>query len=50
MYIEILFFILCFYYTLTFIENLHNEDKRVTKQAKYAAIVCLILAFIFLVV
>lgn len=39
--ISIVFIILCFYFTLSFIENLHKDDERITKQSKRAAIICL---------
>ncbi len=41
--ISIVFIILCFYFTLSFIENLHKDkdDERITKQSKTAAIICL---------
>ncbi|WP_082232787.1 hypothetical protein [Halobacillus massiliensis] len=39
------FVILCFYFTLTFIENVHNRgEERITKQSKAAAIICLVIA------
>ncbi|SET71346.1 hypothetical protein SAMN05216389_12243 [Oceanobacillus limi] len=44
--ISIVLIICCFYYTLTFIENLKGDDERVAKQSKVAAIVCLSLALI----
>ncbi|MFD2043016.1 hypothetical protein ACFSTA_01700 [Ornithinibacillus salinisoli] len=42
--ISILLIIFCFYFTLTFIEKLHEGDTRITKQSKLAAIICLGLA------
>ncbi|GEL77402.1 hypothetical protein TMU01_16370 [Tenuibacillus multivorans] len=44
--VSVLLTILCFYYTLTFIENLQKGDERVTNQSKMAAIICFALAFI----
>ncbi len=38
--------ILCFYFTLSFIESLRNGDKRIIKQSKIAAITCLTLALL----
>ena len=45
---SIVFIILSFYFTLSFIENLHLNDKRITKQSKRAAIICLGLALFIL--
>lgn len=39
--ISIVLFIFSFYFVLTFIENLHKGDERITKQSKFAAIICL---------
>jgi hypothetical protein len=39
--ISIVFIIFCFYFTLSFIENLHKGDERITRQSKLAAIICL---------
>ena len=39
----------CYYFTLTFIESLHNGEKRITKQSKIAAIICLALALFILI-
>lgn len=39
--ISIAFIIFCFYFTLSFIENLHKGDERITRQSKIAAIICL---------
>ena len=44
--LSIVFIILCFYFTLSFIENLHKGDERITKQSKMAAIICLGLALL----
>ncbi|WP_313893095.1 hypothetical protein [Psychrobacillus sp.] len=41
-----LLMILCFYFTLTFFENLRKNDERITKQSKIAAIICFALALI----
>lgn len=38
--------ILCFYFTLSFIENLRTGDERVIKQSKISAVVCLTLALL----
>lgn len=43
-----LLMVLGFYFTLTFFENLHKNDERITKQSKTAAIICVTIAlFIF---
>lgn len=44
--ITILFIILCFTFTLSFIENVQKEDERITKQSKTAAIICLSVALL----
>lgn len=44
--ISILCGILCFYFTLTFFENLRKGDERITKQTKSAAIIFLSLALL----
>lgn len=44
--ISILLIIFCFYFTLTFIENLGKGDERTIKQSKIAAVICLGLALI----
>ncbi|MCM3454783.1 hypothetical protein M3685_12710 [Heyndrickxia oleronia] len=44
--ISTILIIFCFYFTLTFFENLHKGDERITKQSKLAAIICLALALI----
>lgn len=44
--ISVLLIIFSFYFTLTFFENLHKGDKRITKQSKLAAIVCFGLALL----
>jgi hypothetical protein len=43
--ISMILIIFSFYFTLTFIENLHKGDERTTKQSKLAAIICFALAF-----
>lgn len=43
-FISIILIILCFSYTLSFIEYLKEGDKRVAKQSKIVAIVCLVLS------
>lgn len=43
---SVLLVIFCFYFTLTFFENLHKGDERITKQSKLAAIICLGLALL----
>ncbi|MCP3026442.1 hypothetical protein [Halobacillus sp. A5] len=43
-FISILLIILCFSYTLNFIENLQKGDKRLANQSKMVAIICLGLA------
>jgi hypothetical protein len=47
-FISISLFILCFFFTLNFIENLHEGDKRVAVQSKITAIVCLGLSLFIL--
>ncbi|WP_426909891.1 hypothetical protein [Rossellomorea aquimaris] len=47
-FISISLIILCFFFTLNFIENLHEGDKRVAVQSKIAAIVCLGLSLLIL--
>ncbi|MFJ7934561.1 hypothetical protein [Sporosarcina sp. NPDC096371] len=44
--ISVLFIIFCFSYTLSFIENVHKEDERITRQSKLAAIICLSIALL----
>ncbi|WP_226670308.1 hypothetical protein [Metabacillus litoralis] len=44
--ISVLLIVVCFSYTLNFIENLHNGDKRIAKQSKIVAIICLGLALL----
>ncbi|WP_442600085.1 hypothetical protein [Neobacillus sp. D3-1R] len=38
--------ILCFYFTLTFFEQLRKGEERIIKQSKIAATICFTLAFI----
>jgi len=40
------FFILCFYFTLTFFQNLKTDDVRGIKQNKFAAVFCLAFAIL----
>lgn len=42
--------IFTFYFTLTFMESLKGEDKRIIKQSKRAAIICLTLALGLLII
>ncbi|WP_299094240.1 hypothetical protein [uncultured Metabacillus sp.] len=42
--ISLLLIVFCFYFTLTFFENLYKNDERITKQSKLAAVICLGLA------
>lgn len=49
-FITVFLLILCFSCTLNFIESLHNGDKRIVKQSKIAAIICLGLALIIPIV
>ncbi|MDC3418426.1 hypothetical protein [Aquibacillus salsiterrae] len=53
-FISISLIILCFFYTLSFIENLQEGDKRIAVQSKIVAIVCLGLSlfipFIFILI
>jgi len=44
--VSVFLIILCFSYSLTFIENLHNGDKRNARQSKVVAIICLSLALL----
>ena len=39
--------IICFYFTLTFFQNVKSGDERLMKQAKLAAVICLALALLF---
>lgn len=48
--ISVLLLILCFYFTLTFIEELQKGDERIIKQSKMSAIICLGLALIIPIV
>ena len=41
-----IFWVLCFYSTLSFFQNLHNDDERLTKQFKLAAVICLAVALL----
>lgn len=41
--------LLCFYFTLTFFEYLHEGDRRITRQSKIAAISCAALALIIFI-
>lgn len=45
--ISVILFIFCFYFTLTFIEHIIKGDKRISKQSKIAAIICLALGLLF---
>ncbi|RPF53977.1 hypothetical protein EDC24_1165 [Aquisalibacillus elongatus] len=45
-FVSIIFFIICFSYTLTFMEYLQNGEKRGARQSKVVAIICLSLAFL----
>ncbi|MCA1057641.1 hypothetical protein LCL96_01760 [Rossellomorea aquimaris] len=47
-FISISLIILCFFFTLSFIENLLEGDKRVAIQSRIAAIVCLGLSLFIL--
>lgn len=45
--VSVLFMIFSFYFTLTFIENLHrSETERVIKQSKSAAVICFGIALV----
>jgi cell division protein FtsW (lipid II flippase) len=44
--LSVVFLIFCFYFTLTFIENIKKDDERVAKQSKLAAILCLAVALL----
>lgn len=46
--VSIVLIIFCFHFTLTFIENVHKGDERITKQSKLAAIIFLGLALFIL--
>ncbi|CAM3205844.1 hypothetical protein FITA111629_09805 [Filibacter tadaridae] len=41
-----LFFILCFYFTLTFFQHLKSGDERLIKQTKLTAVFCLVLGLL----
>lgn len=43
---SIVFYMLTFYFVLSFIESIHKDDQRVVKQSKIAAMVCLALAML----
>ncbi|NIK12550.1 hypothetical protein [Alkalibacillus almallahensis] len=45
-FISIIVFILCFSYTLHFIESLQKGDERIAKQSKKVAIISLSLALV----
>ena len=38
--------ILCFYFTLSFFENLKKGNERLIRQSKFAAVVCMALAIL----
>ncbi|WHX28006.1 hypothetical protein QNH47_09210 [Virgibacillus halodenitrificans] len=44
--IVVISLIICFYFTLTFFENLPKGDERVSKQLKVAAMICFGIAFL----
>ena len=44
--VSVMLIIICFSYTLTFIENLLEGDKRIASQSKKVAIICLVLALL----
>ncbi|GAA0440717.1 hypothetical protein GCM10008983_17190 [Lentibacillus halophilus] len=48
--ISVLLTISSFYFALSFIESLHKNDERITKQSKTAAIICLGIALILPVI
>lgn len=41
-----LFIVLCFYFTLTFLQYLKVDDKSQTEQAKKGAVLCLAIALL----
>lgn len=41
-----LLIILCFYFSLTFFQSLQSEDKRIIRQYKLAAVICLALGLL----
>ncbi|TYR72515.1 hypothetical protein FZC79_22505 [Rossellomorea vietnamensis] len=41
-----IFIVFCLYFTLTFLQNLKTGDKRIIKQSKIAAVVCLALGLL----
>ncbi|MGE7624118.1 hypothetical protein ACQKMD_14010 [Viridibacillus sp. NPDC096237] len=41
-----IFYVLCFYFTLTFFQQLKSNDDRLIKQTKIAAVVCLLVALL----
>ncbi|AIF45332.1 hypothetical protein [Virgibacillus sp. SK37] len=44
--IAVISFVLSFYFTLTFFENVSKGDERVNKQLKAAAVICFGIAFL----
>lgn len=44
--LSVVFLCLCFYLTLTFIESLHDGDRRAAEQSKSAAVICFASAFV----
>ena len=40
------FYVLCFYFTLTYFQSLKKTDERVTNQMKFAAVICLAVALL----
>ncbi|MDN4607201.1 hypothetical protein [Sporosarcina highlanderae] len=45
-FISALLIFISFFFTLSFFENLHKGDERITKQSKLAALICLGIAFV----
>lgn len=44
--LSIIFILLCFYSILTFFQHLKNNDERLIKQSKLAAVFCLAVALL----
>ncbi|WP_200411908.1 hypothetical protein [Virgibacillus salexigens] len=44
--ISVLLITFSLYFALSFIESLHKNDERVTKQSKFGAIICLGIALL----
>ncbi|MEH7225590.1 hypothetical protein V7112_17410 [Bacillus sp. JJ1566] len=49
-FIAVVSTILSFYFTLTFFQYLKSDDERAAKQSKYAAVLCLAIALIIILI